>query len=483
MPRETYPPARRLDVVDDLHGHDVPDPYRWLEDAADRADTEAWSQRPGRAGPPRARRASRAATGCARRLAQLLRRRRRRRPGLARRARVLHAPRPRPGARRAADRRPRRHRARARRPDGARPGRHDDARRLAAVEGGRPAGLPALRRRHEESRAARPRRRHRRGRRRADRPRRYSPVAWLPGGEELLLRAPARPRRWCPPARSSSTAGCGCTGSAPTPTTTSLVFGAGRDTTNYYGVTSAATAAGCSSPRPPGTAPRNDLWLADLARPTARAPRPAGRAGRTSTRRPRCTSAATAGCYVYHRPRRPARPARRRRPRHDPGPTRGATSLPEDPRPCSRTSRSSTAPELATPVLLASWTRHAVSEVTRARPGDRRRARRRPAARPRHRSPGCPSAPRAATRLVRLHRPHHAAVVLPLRRAHRPDRPLWASAPGPVEVPDGARASSRRTPSTDGTPVRMFVLSPRRRRARRARGRRSSTATAVSACR
>ncbi|WP_188037398.1 prolyl oligopeptidase family protein [Actinotalea sp. JY-7885] len=37
-----YPPAERSDVVDDLHGRRVPDPYRWLEDA-DADDTRAWS--------------------------------------------------------------------------------------------------------------------------------------------------------------------------------------------------------------------------------------------------------------------------------------------------------------------------------------------------------------------------------------------------------------------------------------------------------
>ena len=38
-----YPPARRGDVVDVVHGITVPDPYRWLEDDADPA-TVAWSR-------------------------------------------------------------------------------------------------------------------------------------------------------------------------------------------------------------------------------------------------------------------------------------------------------------------------------------------------------------------------------------------------------------------------------------------------------
>ncbi|HEU5450088.1 MAG TPA: prolyl oligopeptidase family serine peptidase [Acidimicrobiia bacterium] len=39
----TYPPAPRQDIVDDLHGRLVPDPYRWLEDPDDPA-TRAWSK-------------------------------------------------------------------------------------------------------------------------------------------------------------------------------------------------------------------------------------------------------------------------------------------------------------------------------------------------------------------------------------------------------------------------------------------------------
>ena len=42
MTRPVYPDAERLDLVEQLHGHDVADPYRWLEDPDD-PRTQAWS--------------------------------------------------------------------------------------------------------------------------------------------------------------------------------------------------------------------------------------------------------------------------------------------------------------------------------------------------------------------------------------------------------------------------------------------------------
>jgi prolyl oligopeptidase len=36
-----YPPARRLDLVEELHGFRVADAYRWLEDA-ESDETQAW---------------------------------------------------------------------------------------------------------------------------------------------------------------------------------------------------------------------------------------------------------------------------------------------------------------------------------------------------------------------------------------------------------------------------------------------------------
>ena len=41
---DRYPAARRLDLIEHLHGYDIADPYRWLEDGAS-PETEAWSQK------------------------------------------------------------------------------------------------------------------------------------------------------------------------------------------------------------------------------------------------------------------------------------------------------------------------------------------------------------------------------------------------------------------------------------------------------
>jgi prolyl oligopeptidase len=41
MAEDQYPAARRLDLTEDLLGHRVADPYRWLEDPGS-AETRAW---------------------------------------------------------------------------------------------------------------------------------------------------------------------------------------------------------------------------------------------------------------------------------------------------------------------------------------------------------------------------------------------------------------------------------------------------------
>ena len=126
---------------------------------------------------------------------------------------------------------------------------------------------------------------------------RYSPVAWLPGRRGLLLRAPADARRWCRPARSSTTAGSSCTGVGTDPARTSMIFGEGARTTTELlrglGV-AGRPLAGRSAPSA-GTAPRNDLWLADLPRRHAGGPGAARGPGRRRRQHRRCTSGATGG--------------------------------------------------------------------------------------------------------------------------------------------------------------------------------------------
>src|SRR5438445_9892694 len=41
--KTAYPPAKRVDVIDDYHGVKIADPYRWLEDT-NSPETAAWIQ-------------------------------------------------------------------------------------------------------------------------------------------------------------------------------------------------------------------------------------------------------------------------------------------------------------------------------------------------------------------------------------------------------------------------------------------------------
>ena len=66
-----YPDAPRLDLVEDLHGHAVADPYRWLEDAAD-PRTAGVDRGPGRARRRGRSTRCRCATEFAARLEQLV---------------------------------------------------------------------------------------------------------------------------------------------------------------------------------------------------------------------------------------------------------------------------------------------------------------------------------------------------------------------------------------------------------------------------
>ena len=463
MTRPAYPEARRSDDSDLLHGSVVADPYRWLEDADD-PETVSLVAGAGRPAPVRARRPARPrpagrAGGRAARCGHG------RYAGLARRPAVLHAPHRRAGARRPAHRRPRRHRAGARRPGRGGPQRRHDAGRLAALQGGPPAGLPALGRRHRGVGAARHGRRDRRARRRRRSTARATPPSpGCPAARPSTTYAGSR-RSSSPTARSSTTGGSGCTGSGPTRTTdvADLRRRAGQDQLLRRHGVDGRPVAGRSAPPP---APHRATTCGWPTCPTAGWRRPTLRVVQEGVDASTSLHVGRDGrVYVFtdrdaprgRLARDDARATRRTR--------RGPTWSPEDDEAVLEgwAILDGPGPDGVDPedggTLLCSWTRHAMSEVTAHDLTHRRRARARCRCPASGRSPGWPSGPRAATRRG------SATPTTSCRRrstatTRTPGRPRCGpTAPGTVEVPE-VHARQVEYASADGTTVRMLVLSP-----------------------
>ena len=178
----------------------------------------------------------------------------------------------------------------AHRPVGA-----DHARRVAAVQGGRPARLPAVRGRHRGVR--RPGDRRRRPATLLDGPidrARYSPIAWLPGGAAYYY-VRRLPPELVPAGEEQFHRRVYLHRVGTDPADDVLVFGEGRKATDYYGVSVSRDGRWLQVSAAEGTAPRNDLWLADLERVAARGTPAACPSRSGSTPRPACTWAATAG--------------------------------------------------------------------------------------------------------------------------------------------------------------------------------------------
>ncbi|MGY1814883.1 prolyl oligopeptidase family serine peptidase [Blastococcus sp. SYSU D00820] len=256
-----YPEAPRLDLVEDLHGHPVADPYRWLEDAED-PRTRAWTE------------AQDALTAEA--LAALPMRE----AFAARLGELVHAgavgvPVWRAGRAFSTRRDPGQEHAvlRVREPDGS-------VRVLVDPTALDPAGTTTLDAwspswegdrlayqlstgGDEESRlyvldvatgevVDGP----------VDRCR-YSPVAWLPGGEELFYVRRLAPGQ-VPAGEEQYHRRVWRHRVGADPDGDALVHGEGLDPTNYYGVRTSADGRWLVVSASAGTAPRDDVWLADL---------------------------------------------------------------------------------------------------------------------------------------------------------------------------------------------------------------------------
>ncbi|TDD31961.1 S9 family peptidase [Actinomadura sp. KC06] len=446
-----YPPARRQDIVEDIHGHRVADPYRWLEDP-DAADTKAWLAAQEKLfrkvmDPLPAR------EGLRRRLGELLgagsvgspvwrgERRffTRRAPGQEHP--VLYTAGPDGSERVLID-------PIALDPDGTttldgwQPDK--EGRRLAyqLSTGGDEESLLYVMDIASGERVEGP----------IDRAR-YSSIAWLPGGEAFYYtrRLPARD---VPEGEEQYHRRVYLHRVGTEPDTDDvLIFGDGMDKTNYYGVSVSRDGRWLTVSASQGTAPRNDLWIADLSASPPGSPElravQEGVDAATGLRVGRDGRA-----YVFT-----DRDAPRSRlcvtDPADPSYETWRDLVPQDPE--AVLTDFAILDDLDRPVLLAGWTRHAISEITVHDLETGARLGTVP-------TPGLGSIGGIIERPEGGHEAWFGYTdnVTPSSVMHYDARTgettLWASTPGTVEVPDIETRQITYT-SRDGTEVRMLVSS------------------------
>jgi prolyl oligopeptidase len=284
---------------------------------------------------------------------------------------------------------------------------------------------------------------------------RYSPIAWVPGGKAYYYVRRLHPdlvpegedqyhrRVWLHQV-----------GTDPDASDT-LVFGDGMLLTNYYGVSVSRDGRWLSVSAAEGTAPRNDLWLADLQASPLEKPElrvvqegvdastgvEIGRDGRlyvfTDLDAPR-------GRVCVTTPEQPTVEHWR-------------DLIPEDERAVLDGFAVLDGDKLETPLMIASWTRHAVSELTLHELESGLRIGEVPL-------PGVGTIGGVVERPEGGHEAwfgytdHTTPATIQHYDARTGATSLWASAPGTVEVP-AVTARQVVYPSADGTEIHMFVIS------------------------
>ena len=286
---------------------------------------------------------------------------------------------------------------------------------------------------------------------------RYSNVAWLPGGKAFYYTR-RLPPEVLPDGESQYHRRVYLHQVGAPVDEDVLIFGEGRDKTDYYGVSVSRDGRWLVISASRGTAPRNDLWIADLSESDPATPDlrviqegidaqtgvRAGRDGRlyvfTDLGAPRGRIAVTD-------------PADSR----GPGPATWRDLISEDPEAVLSGYAVLDGAELDRPVLLAEWTRHALSEITVHDLATGERLGEVPL-------PGLGTVGGASERPEGGHEAWFvytdyttSSVVL---RFDARDSSLttWADAPGSVQVPD-VTARQVTYQSKDGTAVRMLVIS------------------------
>jgi prolyl oligopeptidase len=286
---------------------------------------------------------------------------------------------------------------------------------------------------------------------------RYSNVAWLPGGKAFYytrrLPPPAVPEGESQYHRRVYLHQVGTAAEEDV-----LIFGEGRDKTDYYAVSVSRDGRWLVISASRGTAPRNDLWLADLSMSDPASPDlrvvQEGVDAQTGLRVGR-----DGRLYVFT----------------DSGAPRGRIAvadpsaadlsdhatwrdlIAEDPEAVLRGYAILDGAELSRPVLLAAWTRHALSEITVHDLATGQRLADVPL-------PGLGTVGGLSERPEGGHEAwfgytDYTTAALVLRFDARTSQvSTWATAPGSVPVPAVA-ARQVTYQSADGTPVRMLVIS------------------------
>jgi prolyl oligopeptidase len=278
---------------------------------------------------------------------------------------------------------------------------------------------------------------------------RYTPVAWLPGGEAYyyVRRLPADQ---VPPGEDQYHRRVYLHHVGADPETDVLIFGEGREKTNYYGVGVSRDGRWLTLSASAGTAPRNDLWIADLGASSPESPAlrvvQEGVDAETGVHIGRDGRA-----YVFTDLDAP----RGRLCVADPADLSIRRDLiPEDAE--AVLSDYAILDDLDRPVLLVGWTRHAISEITvhDLETGERIGE---------VSMPGLGSAGGIVERPEGGHEAWFAysdsTTPASVWRfdARTGETTQWASAPGAVEVP-AVRARQVTYASYDGTEVRMLVV-------------------------
>ncbi|MFC5825721.1 prolyl oligopeptidase family serine peptidase [Nonomuraea insulae] len=282
---------------------------------------------------------------------------------------------------------------------------------------------------------------------------RYSPIAWLPGGEAFYY-VRRLPSTEVPENEKQFHRRVYLHRVGTSTEDDVMIFGDGLKMTNYYGVSVSRDGRWLQVSAHEGTAPRNDLWVADLTespieRPELRVVQEGvdaqtglvfGRDGRLYVHTDRDASRARV-CVTD--------PA-------EPGFESWRDLIPEDSE--AVLSDFAILDDLERPIMLVGWTRHAISEITIHDLETGERLGEVP-------TPGLGTIGGLAERPEGGHEAwfgytdNTTPPTIQRYDASTGETTLWAASPGAVEVPE-VRTEQVVYRSKDGTDVRMLIISP-----------------------